>query len=261
MSVFTDVAAEGILLAGGGRAILLQIADPAVGAGVARHSDFAHRPLDRLTNTVTYAYATVFATDAELAAIVEKVNRAHGPVVAAGDGTTPGYSAFDPDSQLWVAATLYETALGVYERVFGPLCPVSAENVYQQYSVLGTTLQVPRNRWPTDLAAFRRYWDDAIGRLEVSDDARRVAHDLLHPRVAPIWLRIAMPVVRLFTTGLLPAELRVAYALPWSRGAERRFAIVFGAIALVYRALPRSVRSLPMRHYLARMRSGLATTH
>ena len=39
-----DIGAEGILLAGAGRAILLQIADPRVGHGVADHSDFAQRP-------------------------------------------------------------------------------------------------------------------------------------------------------------------------------------------------------------------------
>ncbi|PPF88689.1 hypothetical protein C5B96_02335, partial [Subtercola sp. Z020] len=82
MSVFTDIAAEGILLAGGGRAILMQIANPAVGAGVAAHSGFADRPLERLANTVTYAYATVFATPVELAAVVRRVNHAHAPVVA-----------------------------------------------------------------------------------------------------------------------------------------------------------------------------------
>ena len=85
MSVFTDVAAEAILLAGGGRAILLQIANPAVGAGVARHSDFANRPLDRFANTVTYAYATVFGTPDELAAVVERVNAAHRPVHSTPD--------------------------------------------------------------------------------------------------------------------------------------------------------------------------------
>jgi uncharacterized protein (DUF2236 family) len=47
------VAREGALLAGGARAILLQIAHPAVGRGVAEHSDFAGRPLDRLRATLT----------------------------------------------------------------------------------------------------------------------------------------------------------------------------------------------------------------
>jgi uncharacterized protein (DUF2236 family) len=48
-----DIAGEAILLAGGGRAILMQIAHPAVGRGVAEHSDFASRPLDRLHATMT----------------------------------------------------------------------------------------------------------------------------------------------------------------------------------------------------------------
>ena len=49
-----DVSNEAVLLAGGARAILLQIAMPAVGHGVARHSDFGADPLRRLRNTLTY---------------------------------------------------------------------------------------------------------------------------------------------------------------------------------------------------------------
>jgi uncharacterized protein (DUF2236 family) len=54
------VAREGALLAGGARAILLQVAHPAVGRGVAEHSDFATRPLDRLRTTLTYVYCVTF---------------------------------------------------------------------------------------------------------------------------------------------------------------------------------------------------------
>ena len=43
MTGMADLAREGILVAGAGRAILLQIADPSVAAGVARHSDFGSR--------------------------------------------------------------------------------------------------------------------------------------------------------------------------------------------------------------------------
>jgi uncharacterized protein (DUF2236 family) len=39
-----DIAAEGVLIAGGARAILLQIANPAIGRGVEQHSDFASDP-------------------------------------------------------------------------------------------------------------------------------------------------------------------------------------------------------------------------
>ena len=54
-----DIGAEGVLLAGAGRAILLQIANPRVGHGVAEHSDFAERPMDRLRATMTYVYAVI----------------------------------------------------------------------------------------------------------------------------------------------------------------------------------------------------------
>ena len=56
-----------MLIAGGGRAILLQLAYPAVGHGVAAHSDFADRSLDRLQNTLRFVYAVAFGTPAQLA--------------------------------------------------------------------------------------------------------------------------------------------------------------------------------------------------
>ncbi|RFA10028.1 hypothetical protein B7R54_13045 [Subtercola boreus] len=260
-TVFTNLAAEAVLLAGGGRAILMQIANPAVGYGVAAHSDFANRPLERLANTVTYAYATVFASPAELAAVVARVNRAHAPVVSrpGEPGERPGnsYNAFDSRAQLWVAATLYQTALTVYEKTFGPLAPEDAEVVYQRYGVLGSALQMPAGMWPADLTAFRAYWMTAVSELRVTDPARRVAHDLLHPRTAPLWLRAAMPLVRLVTTGLLDDDLRRAFVLPWSSRSQRRFDRLFRVAAIIYPRLPRRLRQLPRDRYLKALRASL----
>ncbi len=45
---------EGVLLAGGLRALLLQLAQPAVGHGVARHSAFETDPLARLHGTLAF---------------------------------------------------------------------------------------------------------------------------------------------------------------------------------------------------------------
>ena len=49
-SVLSRFAPEGVYLLGGGRAILLQLALPGVGHGVARHSNFASNPLGRQGN-------------------------------------------------------------------------------------------------------------------------------------------------------------------------------------------------------------------
>ncbi|PJJ73139.1 uncharacterized protein (DUF2236 family) [Diaminobutyricimonas aerilata] len=237
-----QVAGEGILLAGGGCAILLQVADPVVAAGVARHSDFAERPMARLRGTLRYVYSIVFGTTAAADRAARHVDRAHAPVAGARD----------PHRQLWVAATLYDTAIRIHSRVFGPLDEASADEVYRAYAVLGTALQVPAELWPADRAAFAEYWRATLATLRVGDDARRIARDLLHPRKAPLWLKAAMPLARLVTAGLLPAELRAAYGLPWSARRARRYERAFTVITAVYRGLPRPLREWPMRHYLPR---------
>jgi uncharacterized protein (DUF2236 family) len=250
-----DLAAEAVLIAGGGRAILLQIADPAVGHGVARHSDFASRPLDRLHATLTYVYAVACGTPADIEAVVRRVNRAHAPVHGAGDDRSPGYNAFSPDLQLWVAATLYDSAMTVRELVFGPLADAEADGVYAQYADLGTRLQMPATLWPSDRTAFTRYWQEHLDRLATDATTRAVVRQLLYPSVGPLLLRAVMPLGRLLTVGLLPPRVRELYGLRWTPALERRFQRVFRLASLVYPRLPRRVRQWPKNHYLRALRA------
>ena len=247
------VAREGALLAGGARAILLQVAHPAVGRGVAEHSDFATRPLDRLRATLTYVYCVTFGTPEEVEAVTAAVTAAHRKV------TGTGYRATDPELQLWVAATLYDTALLVYEEMFGPLDPAIADTVYEQYAVLGTALQVPAGLWPTDRSAFGAYWQHMIDTLEVSDEARRVAHDLLAAKHAPLLLKAAMPANRFLTSAWLPEPIRRQYGLPWGNGQQRLYDALMRVSRPAYRLLPLPVREAPKAYYLRDMRKHLAT--
>ncbi|HEY1531605.1 MAG TPA: oxygenase MpaB family protein [Galbitalea sp.] len=237
-------ASDGVLIAGGARAILLQVADPVVAAGVARHSDFAHRPVERLRNTLTFAYAVVLGTPEDVARVTAWVNRAHGPVVRAEDAQL----------QLWVAATLYETAVRVHERVFGRTNAALADELYRAYSALGTALQMPAALWPEDRASFSEYWDARVAALDVSDDARGVADDLFAPVVAPLWLRAGLPLARVLTLDLLPAPLREAYGFEWSPALTRRADRAWSVIRVLARLTPHRLRSTPARRYLRRLR-------
>lgn len=247
------IAREGALLAGGARAILLQIAHPAVGRGVAEHSDFSYRPLDRLRATLTYVYCVTFGTPEEIKAVAAQVTTAHRSVTGAG------YRASDPELQLWVAATLYDTAVLLYEELFGPLEPTRADRVYGQYAVLGTALQVPAGLWPADRAAFRAYWDRMVDTFEVSDDARRVARDLLSAEHAPLLLRAAMPLNRFLTAAWLPERILAQYGIPWDSSQQRRYDVLRKVGAPVYRLLPVPLREAPKTWYLRDMRKRLAT--
>ena len=233
-----DVSGEAILLAGGAAAILLQVADPAVARGVAGHSTFAERPLDRLHGTLTYLYVTVYGTPEEARAIARSVGSAHREVPRASDASL----------QLWVAATLYDTAMRVRQLVWGPDSGPDAEALLADYAVVGTALGVPRGSWPTDTAAFADYWSGYP--LEVGDDARGIARELLHP-AGPPWLRALMPTVRVVTAGLLSPELRDAYGLEHD---QARFDRLVRRTRTVYPRLPRWLRETPKRHYLQRFR-------
>jgi len=235
-------ASNGALIAGGACAILLQVADPVVGAAVARHSDFAHRPLDRLHNTLTFVYAVVLGTADEAARVASFVDRAHRGI--------PG--ATDARHQLWVASTLYATAVQVHERLYGPVAPTLREELLARYAPLATSLQVPATDWPTSTAAFDAYWADATASLEVTPEARGVAHDLFHPVTIPWWGRIVLPFVSALTASLLTPALRDAFGLP---AHPRRSAAAWRLARAAAWLAPRRLREWPSRYYLARVRA------
>lgn len=241
-------AADGVLIVGGARAILLQVADPVVAEGVARHSDFANRPLERLHNTLTYAYAVVLGDEDDAAAVSAYVNRRHVPVRGADD----------PDLQLWVAATLYDTAALVHTVVYGEPGDQLADALYRAYEPLGASLQMPASSWPADRAAFDEYFAGRVGSLEVTADARQIAHDLFRPTSAPPWLRAGLPLARLLTIDLLPASVRRAYGYrfgPLARWQARQAWRVIRVLAFL---LPARVKSWPARYYLRALRARAA---
>ncbi|MBB2969130.1 oxygenase MpaB family protein [Leifsonia aquatica] len=248
------VAAEALPLVGGGRALLLQVAEPAVGQGVADHSDFAERAMDRLHATMTFMCAAVFATPEEFAVVRRRVNRAHAPVRARAAGSAPAYNAYDPQLQLWVAATLYRTMMDLHERVFGPLSPAEQEGVYQEYTRLGANMQVPPSSWPPTREAFDGYWEEMLGRVSVSDRTRELAGQILYPRNVPLWVRLLLPDARLVTAGLLPEPVRELYRLPWSEQHRQRYERWMRRLAWWYPRMPRALRHAPRDAYLRRVR-------
>jgi uncharacterized protein (DUF2236 family) len=237
-----DFGAEAILLAGAGRALLLQLADPAVGRGVDEHSTFVGRPVNRLKGTLTYVYAIVYGTDEQVNEVRRRVNSAHVPVRRVDNETSPGYNAYDPQLQLWVVATLYNTAITIIEKIYGPLDDESADAMYRDYARVGTALQLPPNLWPEDRAAFNHYWDERIANLHAEAGGVRVGRGLLYPKHTELWYRAIMPSARFLTAGLLPEHVRQDFGLPWSDRHERRFNRTMGVLAVTYPKLPRRIR-------------------
>src|SRR5687767_4550665 len=97
---------EVALLAGWGRAILLQLAHPLVAQGVADHSAFLreqHGLVRRLRRTLGSMLALTFRTEEEARRAAARINAIHDRVqgeISARHGTPPAgarYSAHDPE--------------------------------------------------------------------------------------------------------------------------------------------------------------------
>jgi uncharacterized protein (DUF2236 family) len=245
------IVQEAILLAGGAVAILLQVAEPGVGKGVDNYSNFSARPMDRLRTTMTYVYCMAFGSREEKESVIELVHRAHAAVKG------PGYDADDPELQLWVAATLYAVGTDIYQRVFGPMSDATAEEIYREYAVLAVSLRVRPEMWPPSRRAFWEYWDHKIATIEVTDNARSVAKDLLFNKKLPLYFRPLLPLVRISTAEMLAPHLREGFGLKSSKTRRKTYSVMLGLTKATYPGLPKVVRTYPMRYYLKDMRKRL----
>ncbi|KAL4921995.1 hypothetical protein BDW62DRAFT_197234 [Aspergillus aurantiobrunneus] len=244
---------ESITGFGGFGALLLQIAHPGVARGVNNHSEFATRQIDRAEKTAIYVYMMVYGTREEKAYIREWVNRMHSRVKG-GEGDS-AYRAQDPDLQLWVAATLYVGWVKSYEMAYGALPPDRAERVYQEFSIFGTSLQVPREKWPKDRHAFNEYYNRIIEtELKLVPEGEQVFYHIMHPRL-PFVFRPFIPLVmyltRIFSVDYLPPEVRVTYGLKPTTKYDR---FNRKLMILQYKFTPSLIRSLPKAYYMKRGR-------
>jgi len=240
-AVIRRVNRENVLMLGGGRALLMQLAHPQVAAGVDEHSDFRTRPLYRLRRTIRLTMAIVFGDRETAMAAARSVNRAHAHVRGRG------YSALDPDLLLWVHATLVDSALVTYETFVGRLSPADREDFYQQMRLPGEMLGIPRDTFPRSIGDFDAYLTRMLesDELQVGSVARELGRLVVRPRVLKLPGPFFIP-LELVTTGLLPAPLREQYGLPWGRGQQKFFRLLVIALPKLVAVTPPVLRVWPL---------------
>lgn len=237
-----------LLLGAGPRALLLQIAHPAVAAGVADHSDFRSDPWRRLAGTLRSYLTIVYGSSATARAEIRRLNALHRGI------TGPGYRARDPELSLWVHATLIDSTLAVADAWLSAIPPARRAAFYAETRPIGRAFGVPDTLLPADVEAFDRYVADMLapaGPVRVSATARELAAIVLQPPLGPLapWLAGVPAATYAWTlwpsVGLLPASVREDYGLPW--GTRER--LVSAWLVAGWRAwrpwLPESFRQMP----------------
>lgn len=254
----TDDVVLGAALLLGGANVIMQLARPAVGYGVAESrvesGQLFRHPIKRTRTTLTYVALAVKGSDDERRLFVRGVNKAHAQV-RSGPDSPVAYNAFDPELQLWVAACLYRGVEDAQRFFRGAPDDVEAERIYAAAATMGTMLQVPAEMWPADRAAFEQYWADALAHVAIDDTVRRYLTDVTELRFAP-WPvpQLAGPLNRFLTTGFLPPLFREQMQFPWSAARQRRFDRLMAALRPLVGVLPPIVREFPFNAYLWDMR-------
>lgn len=214
-SIAWRVIGHPVAIVGGLRSLFIQSLHPLAMAGVANHSDYQRRPLDRLRGTAAYVAATTFGSTAEAHAVAARVRKMHARVRGIDKVTGKPYSADDPDTALWVHCVEWHSFLAAY-RAYAreALTPVEEDRYIAEGVRVATLLGVPASIVPTSAASMRTYFERVRPQLCVSDAAREAIEFVLAPPVR-------------FRTDNLPFQIPIRM---WARAA----------VAIV----PRSLRRL-----------------
>ena len=246
---------EIIVVAGWGRAILLQLAHPLVAAGVADHSSFRGSLITsfkRLGSTIGAMLSLTFGTDEEAISAAAAINGIHDRVSgrlgerAGGLAAGERYSAHDPELLRWVHATLLESIPLTYELLVGHLTGEERDRYCAEATIMEPLLDIPERLLPRDAAQLDAYVEEMLhsGRIAVSETSRVLARAILFP---PGWWLMwpAFRALQLITIGLLPTAIREGYGFRWTARDARAFARWTAALRTLHHAAPSFVREWP----------------
>lgn len=216
-STIWKINREQIILLGGARALLMQIAHPLVAESVYQHSYVFTKPYLRLKRTLDLTLSMVFGTVEEVQQATDEINRVHKPAtgrLTTSTGNYPSgtpYNPRNPKLALWVYATLVEGALHGYENFVHPLSDADKQSYYEDSKKSVEPLGVKPSRIPATYDDLLDYMHTAIdtGEVIVGDTARKIAPFILlqSRRLA---FPISYPISRL-TFAQLPDLIREQY--------------------------------------------------
>jgi uncharacterized protein (DUF2236 family) len=247
-SVAWRVVGHPTSIVGGMRALMVQAMHPLAMAGVAQHSDYERRSLDRLRRTAYYVTATTFGDTLTAYTAAERVKRMHRRIHGVDPVTGKPYSAADHDLQIWVHCTEWHSFLTAY-RVYGP--PLTSEQQDQFLAegvVIGSLLGAPPGKIPASMAQYRDYFASVRPQLCLSEAARKAITFVRFPPVQleNVHLQPTMRILGSAAVALVPGYLRALAGLERPRwvdaAAVNAVRPVMAALTLpLIRQLPRAV--------------------
>lgn len=219
------------LFVGGAAAVILELAEPAVRAGVWEHSTFRKDPLGRLRRTGLAAMITVYGARSIAEPMIARVVRMHAGIHGTAASGVP-YSASDPGLLTWVHATAAFGFAEAYSRYVKPLGVESFDAYYREGSPVSRLYGAADT--PRSTIEMKALIDSMRTRLTPSPIIFEFLRIMRETEAFPKPLRWMQPMLLRAAVDLIPGWLRERLGLSayyGLRGYERRLTSWAGAAA------------------------------
>lgn len=155
------------LAVGGIAAVILELAEPAVRAGVWDHSTFKIDPIKRMENTGLAAMAVTYGSKKAAQMTFDRVTRMHHRVTGTTHEGVP-YKAMDPKLLTWVHVTAAWGFLNAHIRYVEPsMSRADQDRYYAEGEIVGKGFGA---EWvPTSADEIDAYMSEMLPKLYVND--------------------------------------------------------------------------------------------
>lgn len=218
-----------------GRTFVMQVAHPAVGAGVNEFSAFRSDPwtrIEQITQSgIRYLYRGAAAGFEE----GRRLRRIHEDIQGVDSRGRP-YHSLDPDVYGWVHTVFFDSIVTAHALFAEPLSRAQQERLFEEWRQGGRVFGLRDADMPESVDAYWRFYAE---RIESTLEYNPVMDWILRGERVPkppnlawlpeaVWTRLWKPLGRLqrkLILGTLPSAFRakIAAQQPWSERDQRCF--------------------------------------
>ncbi len=241
-------------------ALTMQVAHPAIGAGVDAHSVFRTDPWGRGERSLRSLQLWIYGGE-EAAREGRRLRELHRTIQGT-DAHGRRYHALTPAYYSWVHATGFPVYTWGLRLLARPLTEAQERQLYAEWLQVGRILGIHDRDMPPTIEEFWPYYRKVLAE---ELEATVVVRELLDPDQpvpapdrGPMPLRLALrllwPVLRrpflrlraFLTVGLMPPDAREAIGLEWTEAQERTLRRFARVVRTVVPVLPERLRYLPL---------------
>ena len=175
-SMMWKVSQERAVQLGSGRAILLQLAHPAIADAIASDPKVIEEPVLRTQKTLQVLRVFRYGTVDEVMMTARHLHKVHSQIQ--GQSKQGAYHANDPRLLFWVLATIWDSGLVAYEEFVRPLHRGEKEQYYEETKWIARLMGVQEAWVPANYHEFQEYMRTTTESLRVTHEARQMASQL-----------------------------------------------------------------------------------